>query len=273
MIAVKNLCPITSGKTKIIYAHPTMPGMGIVLSKDDITAGDGKRHHVIPGKAKLATTTTVAVFKLLAKHGIPLAFHSHNDDCSFHAKVCDMIPDEVVVRGIAAGSYLKRNPQVMNGTILEPHVVEHFLKTSKREYMGYRLPCDDPYMQFLPLYSAISLHDPTLPLQDRGFLTISSDRLHALVRHRADMERIALNVFCVLADAWRRDLGTLVDLKIEFGVLPNGTLVVADVIDCDSWRVLRNGIQLSKQGYREGDDPSAVLKVYRIAAEICSRWS
>jgi len=46
---------------------------------------------------------------------------------------------------------------------------------------------------------------------------------------------------------------------------------LTDVIDCDSWRVIWNGIQLSKQGYRDGDDVEKVLGIYRLAASLTDR--
>ena len=66
--------------------------------------------------------------------------------------------------------------------------------------------------------------------------------------------------------------GELYDFKLEFGLLPSNTIVLADVVDCDSWRVKWEGVQLSKQGYRDGDELSRVLGVYRLAASLTDRW-
>jgi phosphoribosylaminoimidazole-succinocarboxamide synthase len=87
-----------------------------------------------------------------------------------------------------------------------------------------------------------------------------------------DCSAIALYVFQLLREAWQELGGSLYDFKLEFGRTKSGELVVADVIDCDSWRVVRNGVQLSKQGYRDGDDLQRVLSVYQTAAQLTDRF-
>ena len=63
---------IAEGKTKIIRASGNDPEKVLVLSKDDITAGDGAKHDLIEGKAALATRTTCNVFRLLKACGLPV---------------------------------------------------------------------------------------------------------------------------------------------------------------------------------------------------------
>ena len=76
---------IAEGKTKIIRAIQEVPDSALILSKDDITAGDGKKHDLIEGKAALATRTTCNVFRLLKACGIPVAFDEQIDATSFRA--------------------------------------------------------------------------------------------------------------------------------------------------------------------------------------------
>lgn len=82
---------------------------------------------------------------------------------------------------------------------------------------------------------------------------------------------LADRVFTILEESWKKLGGRLIDFKLEFGRSPDGTIVVADVIDCDSWRVMWEGIQLSKQPYREGADLGKMIEIYRIAAARTDR--
>ena len=68
---------IAEGKTKIIYAHPTKTDLVYMAHKDGLSAGDGARRNVLPGKGKLACRTTSNVFYLLEQKGVayPLYWH------------------------------------------------------------------------------------------------------------------------------------------------------------------------------------------------------
>jgi hypothetical protein len=136
-----------------------------------------------------------------------------------------MIPLEVVVRGVAAGSFVKRKG-TQRGALLVPRVVEFFLK-------------DD------------ANHDPLIePEQIVAQGIAAPHEVSAMVE-------IARMVYEVLAHAWRRRDVLLIDLKVEFGRLAlgenEGGLVLADVIDNDAWRIWPQGredLMLDKQIYR-----------------------
>src|SRR5690348_1208914 len=85
---------LAEGKTKLIWAIPSSPDLVIIESKDDVTAGDGKRHDVILGKGALANATTCNVFRLLARHGISTAFQQEMNETAFAALRCEMLPYE-----------------------------------------------------------------------------------------------------------------------------------------------------------------------------------
>ena len=85
------------------------------------------------------------------------------------------------------------------------------------------------------------------------------------------MRRIARQAFLVLEKAWQLEGGTLVDLKVEFGFDSKGNLLLADVIDNDSWRVLESGAYIDKQVYRDGGALDDVAAKYRRVAEITGR--
>ena len=87
-----------------------------------------------------------------------------------------------------------------------------------------------------------------------------------------DMRRIARQAFLVLEKAWQLEGGTLVDLKVEFGFDSKGNLLLADVIDNDSWRVLEGGSYIDKQVYRDGGALDDVAAKYRHVADVTSHF-
>jgi phosphoribosylaminoimidazole carboxylase / phosphoribosylaminoimidazole-succinocarboxamide synthase len=247
---------VARGKTKILYAHPEEPGAVIVAQQDQITAGDGAKRNVISGKGRLAALTTSRIFRLLNACGLPTHYRGGGEDDDANEMIvrrCDMIPIEVVVRGVAAGSYLKRNPGVKAGMVFAPRLVEYFFKDDARHD---------------PQYSADQIIDENL----------------ASPMELAQMSDIARLVFDILAHAWRQQGVLLVDLKVEFGRAKNaeGTteILLADVIDNDSWRVWPGGDQalmLDKQIYRNLSTPTAgdletIKKKYEEVAERVAKF-
>jgi len=220
---------IARGKTKILYEYPGQPDVVVVEQMDSISAGDGARKDVIEGKGRIAAKTTARVFRLLNLCGLPTHYLSggeDDDDNEMLVRRAQMIPLEVVVRGVAAGSLVKRKPGIARGSLLVPRVIEFFFK-------------DD------------ANHDPL----------IEADAIvagnYATAQEIATMSELARITYEILAHAWRRRDTLLVDLKIEFGRIASGdgrgSLVIADVIDNDSWRVWPQGredLMLDKQAYR-----------------------
>ena len=229
---------LTEGKTKQIYAHPTDPDLVILVHKDGITAGDGARRNEIIGKGALAGRTTANVFALLNRAGVATHFVSAPEPTVTVARRCAMLPLEVVTRRLATGSYLRRHPEVGEGQRFDPLLVEFFLK-------------DD------------AAHDPQISAAEIVAQSLAtSAEVDQLVT-------VARQVFSLLEVAWAAQTVTLVDLKIEFGrpsnsnAAPDGTaLLVADVIDNDSWRIWpggEKGRMLDKQVYRNATNVDETL--------------
>ena len=198
---------IARGKTKVLYEYPGQPDQLIVAQTDGISAGDGARKNVIPGKGRLAAQTTARVFRLLNLCGLPTHYQNggeDDDDNEMVVRRCNMIPLEVVTRGVAAGSFVKRNPGVQRGALLVPRLIEFFVK-------------DD------------ANHDPMIAPEQIIAQGIANPN------EVAAMSEMARLTFDILAHAWRKRDVLLVDLKIEFGRLTGGEnkgqLVIADVID------------------------------------------
>src|SRR5262252_11136469 len=108
---------VTEGKTKKIHKIAGSADLVTLISKDDITAGDGAKHDIISGKSALANGTTCNVFRLLKACGIPVAFEEQDSATSFIGQHCTMLPYEVETRREAHGSYLKRHPQFAKGQL------------------------------------------------------------------------------------------------------------------------------------------------------------
>ncbi|MEK7602175.1 MAG: phosphoribosylaminoimidazolesuccinocarboxamide synthase [Patescibacteria group bacterium] len=267
---------LTEGKTKKLHEAKDKPGIVIVISKDDITAGDGKKHDIIVGKANLATETTCNVFELLKACDIPIAYIERDNVNSFIAYHTDMLPYEVVVRREAHGSYLKSYPHLQKGHLFQKLVVQFFLKTKDRRWKEHTLVCDDPLMLHREGAGKIELYNPAESLRgQKPFLILDEMEVFGYAEEWhcfKEMQSIATKTFLVLERAWELEGGKLVDFKVEFGFDPTGNLVLSDVIDNDSWRVVEDGAYLDKQVYRDGGDIKEVANKYERVANITSRF-
>ena len=218
---------VTEGKTKKIYQVTGDSDLVTVISKDDITAGDGAKHDIISDKGGLANRTTCNVFRLLKACGLPVAFEKQDSTSSFIAPKCLMLPYEVVVRREAHGSYLKRNPHFSKGQLFPQLIVEFFLKTKDKNWKGKSLICDDPLLIYQKGASQIRLFNPAKPIHGQEpFLVLSESEVFGYDEEWKifpEMRRIARRAFLVLEKAWQLEGGTLVDLKVEFGFDSKGT--------------------------------------------------
>jgi len=272
---------IAEGKTKIIWTVHRKNNQVLIESKEDITAGDGLEHNIIENKDVLSTETTCNCFCLLhnstdltKKSGAPTHFIERIDERSFLARRVGMIPLELVVRRVAAGSYLERYPSSQEGTRFNQPVVEFFLKDDIRhdhdvvgdQWLFYqsKMPLGEGFMEVAALY---------------GY------RIEP--QHVLELRSISLEVFRILEDAWKLQNVWLVDLKIECGFLLDSAgkiipdwIVVADVIDNDSWRIWPAGDKSQmkdKQVYRDTKDKTpqalaAIMENYAWVAKATAKF-
>jgi phosphoribosylaminoimidazole-succinocarboxamide synthase len=239
---------LAEGKTKQIYVYPEDDNLVYMVNKDQITAGDGARRNDLVGKARWSTITTANVFRLLNAEQLSTHFVEQVNDVTLLVRRCAMFPVEQVQRRIATGSYLKRHPAVSEGTRFDPVLVETFLKDDAR-------------------------HDPQIWPEDIVKMTLATQQE---IEWMAEQGR---RVFETLERAWASIDVALVDLKIEFGRDHKGDLLVADVIDNDSWRLWPGGDKtrmLDKQIYRNlkevtAQDLDVIADRYALVADLTGK--
>lgn len=227
--------PLYKGKAKSIY-RSDRDNEFIVKFRDDITAFDGEKKDTLKGKGHWNALVSSHIFRHLEENGIRTHFIRMIDETTMIVRELTMIPLEVIVRNIAAGSMVRRYPFNEGTVFREPVVV-----------IDYK---DD------------TLHDPML----------NDDLILALgILNREELEEVkkmALRINTILCD-YLHDRGiTLVDFKIEFGK-QDGTIILGDEISMDSMRLWDSitGDSMDKDVYRfeKGD----VMKSYEsVAARI-----
>ncbi|MFA5925853.1 MAG: phosphoribosylaminoimidazolesuccinocarboxamide synthase [Parcubacteria group bacterium] len=277
---------IAEGKTKKIWENKNDPKTVIVEYKDDITAfNDPKYTKKFKSKGRNSNLTTCRVFELLKKAGIPTHFVRQISEVEFVAKPCRMILVEAVPRRYAFGSYLKRNPHMTVPAGEPPHYFsrianEYFLKTTKGGVVidgeklieGLTSEQDDPVIlnpkeeNWKPLFAWKPVWDEKSDLKR----TISRKKVLLGESGRLEkMDEIMKKTFLVLEGAFMQRNFRILDLKIEFGITEDGELVVADVIDNDSWR-LRDPEwkEFSKQAFRDGEDLEMIEPKYQLVADL-----
>ena len=201
---MQNTEKIYEGKAKILYPTDN-PEVLLTCYKDDATAFNAQKRGQIKGKGEINCTISAALFTWLESLGIP----THYIDCPerdrMRVKAVKIIPLEVVVRNIAAGS-LCRQTGLAEGKVLPSPLVEFYLKNDE-------------------------LGDPLLT-RERLFLLdiINSEQLAAI-------EAMALKINHHLQDFFANCQITLVDFKLEFGIDSQGQILLADEISPDTCRL------------------------------------
>jgi phosphoribosylaminoimidazole-succinocarboxamide synthase len=191
------------GKAKRVYRTDN-PHYYIVEYKDDATAFNGEKRGTVGGKGVVNNRLSNLFMRLLAEKGIPTHFVEELGERETLVRAVEIIPLEVVVRNLAAGSMAKRLG-LREGTSLPHPIVEFYYK-------------DD------------ALGDPLVTDDHVDVLGIAPPA------RRQRMRELALAVNQVLGDFLRSVGVILVDFKLEFGLDSDGRMLLADEISPDTCR-------------------------------------
>ena len=276
---------IAEGKTKKIYAVEGSPDLAVIEYKNDITAFDNPEFtKQFNTKAEHSNTTNAGVFELLKNAGVPVAFKKKLSATEFLSESCTMIPLEVVARRYAVGSYLKRVPELEKPNGETPHVfdevaVEFFLKTTKgslKDAQGNILvdnldPLageEDPFIPN-PFDTTWNLAHSKKPAHEASLGKTITATAVATPEQMQQMQHLTAQAFAVLEQFFAQHDFKFIDFKIEFGITTDGRLVIADVIDNDSWRLRdSNWNDVSKQSFRDGEELSKIEDKYALVAKL-----
>lgn len=198
--------------------------------KDEVTAGNGAKHDFLPGKGRLNNLISSEIFMRLENKGVPSHFIKRVSETNQYVKRVSIIPLEVVVRNIAAGSIVKRLGFEEKSEFIPP-LIEFYLK-------------DD------------ALNDPILTEAHIKLLNIATGEDIDELKERA------CQVNTTLIDVMGQMSLKLVDFKLEFGRDEAGNIVLADEISPDTCRLWDKDTDenFDKDVYR--DDTGSLIDTY-----------
>ncbi|WP_455477608.1 phosphoribosylaminoimidazolesuccinocarboxamide synthase [Bartonella sp. B41] len=228
---------IYEGKAKILYEGPE-PGTYIQFFKDDATAFNAKKHEVIDGKGVLNNRISEHIFSHLGRLGIPTHFIKRINMREQLIKAVEIIPLEIVVRNVAAGSLAKRLG-LEEGTSLSQSIIEFYYKND-------------------------SLNDPIVTEEH---ITAFG---WAVPQELEDIMQLSIRINDFLSGLFTGVNIQLIDFKIEFGRLWEGEtmrIVLADEISPDSARLwdMQTKEKLDKDRFRR--DMGGLINAYKEVAK------
>ncbi len=218
------------GKAKRIFATDD-PTLFIVEYKDDATAFNAQKRGTIRGKGAVNNAVSAKLLEILVAQGVSTHFVKTLSEREQLVKAVSIIPVEVIVRNLSAGSFAKRYG-VPEGGELSPTVIEWCYKSDE---LG------DP-----PMNSATAVALGFATEEELTVLFDLSSKINSLLRPFFAERSLVL-----------------VDFKLEFGRLPSGEIILADEISPDTCRLwdASSGEKLDKDRFRR--DLGGVEEAYR----------
>ena len=218
------------GKAKKVFATDD-PNLYIVDYKDDATAFNGQKKGQIAGKGVINNVMSNHMFQLLEQQGVPTHFVEQLSDRETLVKKVSIVPLEVIIRNISAGSFAKRYG-VREGIVFKAPTIEFSYKN------------DDLGDQLINDYHALALELATQEEID-------------------EIKAMAFKVNEVMKEYFDHLNVTLVDFKLEFGKTPDGKIILADEISPDTCRLWdkTTGEKLDKDRFRR--DLGGVEEAYQ----------
>ena len=200
---IEKLEQLYEGKAKKVFATND-PDLVIVSYKDDATAFNGEKKGTISGKGVINNQMTNYMFKMLEKEGVPTHLVEEISERETIVKKVSIVPLEVIVRNVAAGSFSKRMGVEEGKQLLCP-ILEFSYKN------------DDLGDPFINDYYALAL----------GLAT--KEELDTIAKYALKVNEFMIKFFKGLNI-------DLIDFKIEFGKTSDGTIILADEISPDTCR-------------------------------------
>ena len=227
---------LLQGKVKSVYEIVGEVEKVYIHFHDKVTAGNGRLIEYPKDKGATCCLISALLFEHLEKFGI----RSHYIDCpSLDTLLCKkltIIPVEVIVRNIAAGSIVK-NTNIIEGTLIQPPIVEYFLKDDAK---------DDPLLTY--------------------------DRVRLMGIDPEPMKKQALIINFELQSLFTLMGIDLVDFKLEFGYDAHGDLFLADELSPDNMRLWKKDTheRFDKDLFRK--DEGDIVKAYKYILQNLRRF-
>ena len=218
------------GKAKKLFTTED-PGLLRVEYKDDATAFNGKKFDRMEGKGQLNNAISIFFFEYLGKNQIPSHFVRRISETEQLVRSVQIVPLEVVVRNVAAGSLSKR--------------------------IGWDEGRELPYPIVEFYYKDDDLGDPLLAEEHIRLLELATEE------EMQELKKMGLVVNKVLRPLLEQKNIRLIDFKLEFGLDQNGGLLLADEISPDTcrFRDADTGNKMDKDRFRR--DLGGVTEAYR----------
>ncbi|HEX8751514.1 MAG TPA: phosphoribosylaminoimidazolesuccinocarboxamide synthase [Nitrospira sp.] len=224
------------GKAKKIFTTGD-PGQVLQYFKDDATAFNAQKRGTIVEKGIVNNKVSERLFRLLEQNGVPTHFVERKSDREMLTKKVTIVPVEVVVRNVIAGSLAKRLG-LKEGEPIRPALVEWYYKND-------------------------ALGDPLISDEHVRLLKLASPE------QLAEIKRLALKVNDLLRPFFAERKMILVDFKVEFGVY-DGKLILADEISPDTCRFWDEGTKESMDKDRFRKDLGKIEEAYQeVLKRVC----
>ena len=219
--------PILQGKVKSVYNVPGDAEKVTIVFHDKVTAWNGKAVEYPPEKGKICCLISALLFEKLEKLGIKTHYLGTEGLDTMLCRKLTIIPVEVIVRNIAAGSIVKTTT-ITEGTFIQPPIVEYFLKDDAK---------DDPLLTY--------------------------DRVRLMGIDPEPMKVQALEINYQLQSLFMIMGIDLVDFKLEFGYDAHGDLFLADELSPDNMRLWKKGTKerFDKDLFRK--DEGDIVEAYK----------
>jgi phosphoribosylaminoimidazole-succinocarboxamide synthase len=224
------------GKAKKVFATDK-PDQVVQYFKDDATAFNAQKRGTIVGKGVINNKVSERLFRLLEQAGVPTHFVERLSDRELLTKKVTIVPVEVVVRNVVAGSLAKRLG-LREGDPIEPAIVEWYYKND-------------------------GLGDPLIADEHIRLMRLATPE------QMAEIKRLALKVNSLLQPFFRERQMILVDFKLEFG-MHNGQLILADEISPDTCRFWDQTTKESMDKDRFRKDLGKIEEAYQeVLKRVC----